>query len=182
MRAFRVAALGLGLTLHAHGRPNRIRRTDQECAAILSEFVEALPRYFSGPDPWVQLDRLPDTFADAAIARVYSEGPRLRWLVLEMAGPNDGWFERTNYFFDEAGNVEKRERVLEENAANVRIEESTYLERGRIIKTTYHHAPLQPGHGSKENWDVFYDPDAPEYTRTEDLPGLFLNMGLRQVG
>ena len=182
IRAFLAVALGLILSLCAQGRPNHIQRIDAECAVIRAEFVASLPRYFSGPEPWVQLDRLPDAFADAAIASVYSEGPRLRWLVLDMAGPNNGWFERTSYFFDEAGFVEKRERLLEEDSSNTRVQESTYFEKGRIIKTTYHHAPLQLGHDSKENLDVFYDPNAPEYTSTAELPSLFFMMELRQLG
>jgi hypothetical protein len=129
MRAFHAAWLGLGLSICAQGHPNRSRQIDQDSLAIRAEFLEALPHYFSGPEPWVQLDRLPDAFADAALVSIYSEGPRLRWLILEMAGPNNGWYETTSYFFDEAGHVEKRERQLEENTANVRVEESTYANR-----------------------------------------------------
>lgn len=145
--------------------------------------MESAPRFFSGPGPWVQLDRLPDSFADVALAAVYNEGERVRWVVLDMAGSDNGWFETTQYFFDENGLIKKRERRLEQNRANVRVEESMYFQRGKIIKTAYRHFPLiaKQGQRNKEDWDVFYDPGAPEYTSTAELPQLFSSTELKHV-
>jgi hypothetical protein len=56
------------------------------------------------------------------------------------------------------------------------------FEKGRVVKTTYHHGRVLDGPDSKENWDIFFDPDAPEYTSTADLPALFLTNELRQLG
>jgi|GEM_PF-6674077 len=169
-KAITSLALLLLLGCQAFGRPSKTAAIDNFCATIRHEFVEAVPRYFSGPDPWMELGSLPDSFADAAIASVYSEGPRITWVVLVMSGPGDGWFQTTHYFFDEFGLIKKRQRYYQHLEANVKIEETLYFEKGKLIKTRFHHATLAPG---RENWDAFFDPHAPEYLRTEDLPVLF---------
>lgn len=176
--------LAFAASLLANANSEKTAAIDDFCVTIRNEFVESAPRYFSGPDPWVQLDRLPDSFADVAVATVYTEGSRVRWVVLEMAGPQDGWFETTHYFFDQQGLVKKRERLLEQNSANVRVEESMYFQKGKIIKTSYRHSPLHPGRRDRrkeEDWDAFYDPNAPEYETTADLPSPFLTAEFKQL-
>ena len=138
--------------------------------------MESTPRYFSGPDPWVELNTLPDEFPDAAIASVYSEGFRVAWVVLDMSGPAQAWYETTQYFFDRSGLIRKRERRLEQANANVRIDEAKYFDHGRLIKTEYHHSPLEEG---KEDWDVMFDPGAPEYISTAELPVILTGTELR---
>jgi hypothetical protein len=164
------------------GRSVKSTTIDQLCIAIRQEFLEASPRHFSGPAPWVELERLPSFFGGDVLATVYNEGSRVRWVVLEMASPNDLWFETTDYFFDERGFVQKRERRLAQQASNVWIEESIYFRKGKILKTTYHHSPLNGEEGGEEDWDRFYDPNAPEYTSTGDLPVLFRDTDFRQLG
>ena len=159
-------------------RSNNTRAIDDFCGAIRRQFRESAPRYFSGPNPWVESDDLPDDFTDAAIATVYHEGARVSWVVLEVAGNKGAWFETTQYFFDEAGLIRKRVRHFEAPSGNVQIDEDTYFEKGRAIKNRYHHAPLAAG---KENWDTFADPDAPNYTSTAQLPVVFLDGELRQL-
>lgn len=168
----------LALSLSASAHLSKAAAIDGFCLAVRRAFVETQPRYFSGPNPWVELDTLPDEYPDAAIASVYSEGSRVAWVVLEMAGPGDAWFETTNYFFDDTGAIRKRERHFEQPDANVRIQEDTYFEKGKVMKTRYHHSPLGRG---KENWDTMYDPNAPEYSSTADLPVLFLDGDSRQL-
>ena len=183
LRRVAIVLLSCASSLCAHRHPSKTAAIDDLCAVVRNEFVESAPHYFAGPDPWVP-DQLPDSFADAAVASVYMEGARVRWVVLQMAGPQDGWFETTQYFFDEAGSIKKRERRLELNMANIRIEESLYFQHGRVIKTTYNHGPMRqgPSHSrEKENWDSFYDPDAPEYNSTAELPNLFTDIGFERV-
>ncbi len=173
-----IGLLAVALNLSARGHPSKTQAIDDFCAAIRHEFVEAAPHYFSGPNPWVELLALPDEYADAALASVYSEGSRVAWVVLEMAGPGNAWFETTDYFFDEAGLIRKRERLFEQPDANVLIKEATYFNKGKVLKTSYHHSPLS---GGKENWDRLYDPNAPDYTSTADLPVSFQTDGLKRL-
>jgi hypothetical protein len=171
-----VAALALGPSAHAHN--SKTTAVDELCSAIRHEFVEAEPRYFSGPNPWVGLNKLPDEYPDAALATVYSEGSRVVWVILQMAGPGNAWFETTNYFFDGTGLVRKRERHFEQPDANVAISEDTYFEERKVIKASYHHGTLRKG---KEDWDNLYDPRAPDYTSTGDLPVSFVQENFKQL-
>jgi hypothetical protein len=166
------------------GRPAKTALIDASCLTIRNEFLEATPAFFSGPDPWVQLDRLPHTFPDAAIAAVYSEGPRIKWVVLEMQGPDNAWYEITNYFFDESGLLQKRERRLDQYSSHIQVSENFYFENRKRIKTSFHHQQLSENNSAekdKENWDTFYDPDAPLYTSTADLPVPFLKVEFKQL-
>jgi len=195
--AARLSVVAFFLSASALARPSKTSAIDDFCLAIRNEFVEAVPQYFSGPDPWVQLDRLPNSFADVAVATVYYEGARIKWVVLEMEGPGNAWFETTHYFFDEDGRIKKRERHLDQYLSHIRIREDQYFDAQRIIKTGFHHSRLtenssvsadKPGanenpapsacsscaNSPKENWDSFFDPNAPFYTSTADLPDLFL--------
>jgi hypothetical protein len=162
----------------AAGHPSKTSLIDDFCSQIRREFLEDAPRYFSGPDPWKEIDHLPDSLTDLAVATVHSEGPRVRWLVLVMASAGGEWFETTQYFFDEKGLILKRERQLEHNASNIRIDESIYYDQAKMIKKIYHHSQLSANQisqkrESNEKWDVFFDPDAPEYISTGSLPALF---------
>jgi hypothetical protein len=179
--------LAVWLSHPAAGRSGKIQGIDALCQATRQEFVEGMPRYFSGPDPWLEGERWPASLASGALAGVYAEGARVRWVVLQISGPGHVWSETTDYFFDEAGVILKRERRLEHIPANVRVEESTYFQRGKVIRTRYRHTPLQPATRGKpvargkEDWDKFFDPNAPEYRSTGDLPVLFREPQMRQV-
>ncbi len=191
MKAFAGAlGIGLGYTLAAWAGTSKTAAIDDFCQATRAEFVEATPQFFSGPDPWVQLDRLPAAFADAAVATVYYEGHQVKWVVLSMQGPDNVWYETTHYFFDAKGLVEKRERHLDEYKSHIQVDEDLYFRDRKVFKTTYHHRALsendQPdahraGAADKENWDTFFDPDAPFYTDREDLPRVFLDGGGAQL-
>lgn len=162
--------IGLALSTNLGARPDRIAAINGICQSIRHEFAESEPRYFSGPNPWVQLDKQPVAFSDLALASVFSEGTRVRWVRLQLSDPDRDWFETTNYFFDEAGLIQKRERHYEQVAANIKIDEATFFAQGKRIKDSYHHSPLSKG---KEQLDKLSDPDAPEYRSTGDLPLLF---------
>ena len=167
-----------------HARAAKATTIDAFCLKTRNEFLESAPTFFSGPDPWVQLDRLPNTFPDAAIATVYAEGPRVKWVVLEMQGPDNAWYETTNYFFDENGFLQKRERRLDQYSSHIQVNESFYFENRKRIKTSFHHQQLSENNSAekdKENWDTFYDPDAPLYTTTADLPESFLKVEFKQL-
>jgi hypothetical protein len=162
-RLFLLCALAPAIFAH----PSKIASIDAGCLAIQSEFREALPRVFSGPDPWTELDRVPAAIPDVALASVYSEGSRIRRVILRMEGPSQRWYQSTDYCFGEDGFLRKRERLLEQADANVMVEEITYYQAKRSIKTVFKHHPLTAG---RENWDDYFDPHAPDYFRTEDLP------------
>jgi hypothetical protein len=165
------------LTGDALAGPSKTVVIDDLCRAIRKEFVEADPRYFAGPDPWVQLDQQPDSFADPAVATVYQEGTRIRWVVLEMQGPDDTWFEITSYFFDEDGLLRKRERRLDEYSSHIQVNDDRYFMNGKAIKENYRHAALT----DKENWEIFSDPEAPIYSSTAELPEIFFSGALDRL-
>lgn len=210
--SFLTLLLTLLLAPLIHARPSKTATIDTFCLTIRNEFLESTPAFFSGPDPWVRLDRLPNTFSDAAIATVYAEGPRIKWVVLEMQGPDNAWYETTNYFFDEDGFLQKRERRLNQYSSDIQVNESFYFEKRKRIKSSFHHQRLPENdsaekdkaqaipsdesettqkpaalacpscaHSSKENWDTFYDPGAPLYTSTADLPEPFLKLDFKQL-
>ena len=116
-----------------------------------------------------------------ALAEVHTEGARVRWVVLEISGPDHVWCETTDYFFGEAGVILKRERRLEHISANVRVEEITYFRRGKAMQTRYRHMPLQPATRGAQDWDTFFDPNALEYRSTGDLPVGFREPQMQQV-
>ncbi len=161
---------GVVFSAALNGHPNRVSAIDAFCQSVRREFAEMEPRYFSGPDPWVQLDSPPEAFSDLAVARVFSEGTRVCWVILQMSDSGSAWFETTNYFFSEKGDIQKRERHYEQVDANMQIEEVTYFANGKPIKDSYHHAPLAAG---EERPDKLADPGAPQYFKTTELPLLF---------
>lgn len=187
-----LARLPLGFTfalgLSARGHLSKTTVIDDFCKTVRGEFVETVPRYFSGPDPWIEVISpgfngpefysKPDQSPDVALASVYSEGSRVVWLVLAIAGPSNVWSETMQYFFDESGLIRKRERLYQQADANVLISETTYFSKGRILKASYHHGPLRRG---RENLDRLYDPHAPDYTSTADLPVPFLTGESKQL-
>ncbi len=176
--------LALPLSHHLSAAPSKTVTIDNLCRDIRKEFVEAEPHYFAGPDPWTQLDKPPDSDADGVIATVYQEGARIRWVVLEMADPDNAWSQTTHYFFDENGFIQKRERRLSDYNSHIQVNEDRYFVNGKEMKTNYRSAPL-PDEGSsapqKENWETFSDPEAPLYISTADLPEVFLTAAFEKL-
>lgn len=162
--------LGLAFSAALSGRSDRVAAINNFCQAIRQEFAESEPRYFSGPNPWVQLEKQPESFSDLSLATVFSNGVNVSWVILQLSDPDEDWFETANYFFDETGLIQKRERHFEQADANMQVDEVTYFAHGKRIKDSYRHSPLA---GGKELLDKLSDPDAPDYLSTADLPILF---------
>jgi hypothetical protein len=160
-------ALAVSGTQLMAGRAKKLAAADTYCEQLKAEFRETLPYVFSGPDPWVKLDEMPATWPDQALAYVYAEGPNVRWVVLQVAGPRHTWLETVNYFFALDGSLVKRERYLDEKAANTSFAENRYYEGGRLLKEHTEHHALGPGREDSGNFD---DPDAPDYRTVSDLP------------
>jgi hypothetical protein len=158
--------------------PKKTAIIDAYCAQIQDEFREAVPVAFSGPDPWVEIDDIGATLSEDALAYVYAEGPAIRWVVLIMNGPKQGWSQTVDYFFKEDGAIAKRDRVLRSMAANIELEEVTYYAQGRAFKEYTHHHSLGAGHQDSSKLD---DPDAPTYLRVDELPFPETPDYLRQV-
>jgi hypothetical protein len=151
----------------AQARTKKLVAIDELCRRLRSEFIEAQPAIFSGPNPWVPLERAPSRLREGTLAYVYSEGPLTRWVVLLIEGPHHAWSETVNYFFASNGQLLKRERYLEDVTSNTALEENRYYENGELLnRSTGHHA-LKSGH---ENSDQFNDQDAPEFISVDDLP------------
>src|ERR1700733_8601930 len=66
---------------------------DAYCSQLQAEFVNATPYIFSGPDPWVQLEDVPASMPDDALAYVYTSGPGIRWVFLRLLDSDQGWSE-----------------------------------------------------------------------------------------
>jgi hypothetical protein len=149
------------------GFANKQSAIDSFCQQLKDEFQEASPYFFSGPNPWLQLEQLPAEFSDTALALVYMDGGKIRWVVLNLS--EQGWYERVDYYFEEDGKVAKRERHFEEPAANLVLNESRYYVNGKRWKDQMQHHALGQG---KEDLSQLFDPQAPEYLKTDELPFL----------
>ena len=158
--------LALGVSA-AEGRPKQLTGIDDYCNRLKTEFVEARPILFSGPDPWTELDEPPPHFRDEALATVYLDGEKIRWVVMQLGTRQDAWSETVQYFYGTDGNLVKRERYLDEPASNTALEETLYYHDGELLRKYTKHRALA---GRRENDSMFENHDAPEYLSTSDLP------------
>jgi hypothetical protein len=164
-----LAAIGLlSPPAHALGHAKQIKAIQNYCNELDSEFAGASPDVFSGPDPWTELEEVPASMQDQALALVYSEGKQPRWVFLRIKGPEeDAWWEDINYYFRADGTIAKRERHFQIRAANITLSETTFYDHGKVIKDRTHHQALGPG---KKNTSAFIDEPAPDYMTVDDLP------------
>jgi hypothetical protein len=149
----------------AFGFANKQAAIDSYCQQLKDEFREVSPYFFSGPNPWRQLAQWPAEFSDTALALVYTDGGKVRWVEMHLS--EEGWYERVDYYFAEDGIVVKRERHFEEQAANLEMNESRYYLNGKRWKDQMQHHALGQG---KEDLSQLFDPQAPEYLNTGELP------------
>ncbi len=153
---------------HALGHSKQIKAIQNYCGEIGAEFSGASPEVFSGPDPWTELDDVPANMGDQALALVYSEGFKPKWVFLRIAGPEkEKWSEDIDYYFRDDGTIAKRERHLQISSANMTLVETTYYEHGKVLKDATRHHSLGPG---KQKISVFSDEPAPDYMTVDDLP------------
>lgn len=164
-----LAALLLPQPAHAFGRSKRIKAIQSYCDDVQTEFTGSPPAVFSGPDPWTELDEVPSTMEDPALALVYSEGfAAPRWVFLRIAGEDkDRWSEDINYYFRADGSLVMRERHLQLVSANISLAQKTYYEHGKVLKNYTRHRALGPG---KQKIAAFLDEPAPDYMTVDDLP------------
>lgn len=171
MKSFGSVLLGIVLLTfpaHALGHSKQIKAIQEYCGRVEAEFAGSSPVVFSGPDPWTVLDEVPARMGDQALALVYSDGFVPKWVFLRIAGPREeGWSEDIDYYFRNDGSIAKRERHLQILPANMTLIQTTFYERGKVLKTVTHHHSL--GHG-KQNVAAFNDEPAPDYMSIDDLP------------
>jgi hypothetical protein len=115
----------------------------------------------------VQLDDVPASMPNEALAFLYSAGSDIRWVFLRITADDEGWMEDIDYYYRDDGSLAKRVRHLESRAANIALDVSTYYEQGRVIKEKSHHHALAHG---KTDSSQFSDPDAPTFWTVDDLP------------
>jgi hypothetical protein len=140
---------------------------DAYCNQLHVEFAGATPNIYSGPDPWVQLEEVPASMPDDALAYVYTSGPGIRWVFLRLLDSDQGWAEDIDYFFREDGTIAKRVRHLQSAVSHISLEVTTYYAGGRVVKEkTRHHAMGR----EKPDSSQFSDPDAPVFWTVTDLP------------
>jgi hypothetical protein len=151
----------------ALGHSKRISEIDDYCSRVQKDVGSVSPFVFSGPDPWVQLDEVPASMPDEALAFVYTVGPDVRWVFLRMVDRDEGWTEDVNYFFRQDGAIVKRVRQVRSAPANLVFDVTTYYEAGRILKERTHHHALGQG---RQDVSAFNDPDAPAFWSVDDLP------------
>ena len=73
---------------------------------------------------------------------MYAEGPTCAgWYCKSQARKTVGW-RRWNYFFAFDGSLVKRERYLDEKAANTSFAEKILRKGGRLLKEHTHHRAL----------------------------------------
>jgi hypothetical protein len=151
----------------ALGHSKKLTQIDIYCRQLEADFANSSPFVFSGPDPWIQMDELPGSMPNDALAYVYAAGADIRWVFLRIVDADDGWSEDVNYFFQEDGSIVKRVRLVQNPAANILLEVTTYYKDGRVLKQSAHHHALGRGHQDSSR---FTDPDAPVFWTVDDLP------------
>lgn len=162
-----MVAFALG-PLQVSARSHQVQAIDQYCAELRSELISTAPFIFAGPDPWTQIDNVPQQADDDdTLAYVFTEGPSIRWVFLRITDKQNGWLEEVHYYFRPDGTIAKRARHLLSFAANVEFDEALYYTGGNVSEqVTHHHKLLKKG---KRKAD-FSDPDAPEYKTVGELP------------
>ncbi len=123
-------------------RPKHLSGIDDYCNRLKAEFVEARPILFSGPDPWAELDEPPPHFRDEALATVYLDGEKIRWVVMQLGARQDAWSETVQYFYGPDGNLVKRERYLDEPLPTPRLKKPFITATGSCCEKTPNIAPL----------------------------------------
>jgi len=146
---------------------SKVAAIDADSSQLRAAFAGATPFVFSGPDPWEQLDEMPASMPDDAVAFLYTAGSDIRWVFVRVVDTDAGWSEDINYYFRKDGSVMKRERLLQSTAANISLEVTTYYVKGRVVKERAHHHAL-----GRRKTDVsrFNDPDAPTFWNASELP------------
>ena len=122
------------IAVAAQGRSKKLTAIDAYCNGLKTEFIEATPVLFSGPDPWAEVDEPPPHFRDEALAIVYFDGEKIRWVVMQLGAREDAWTENVQYFYGPDGNLVKRERHLEDPPSNTALREDLYYEDGNLIR------------------------------------------------
>lgn len=149
------------------GKSRLIKAIDTYCSSLQDSLTAATPFFFSGPDPWTELDDYPDGVPDPVDAYVYTIGPAIRKVLLRVADPEEDWLEEITYFYRGDGTLAKRLRHLDEPGANISLEEVTYYANGRKIKDSTHRHTLDSG---KQDLSQFDDPGAPVFWTVDELP------------
>jgi hypothetical protein len=165
------AAFGLLCLLAAPaaaGKQSRkVLEINSYCEELKTSLNNATPFIFAGPDPWTEMDDVPASMPDDAVAYVYATGAEIRWVFIRIVDDQDGWSEDINYFYRDDGTIAKRTREVRSRPANIDFEVISYFENGKLLKESNKHHALGAG---KQNSSRFVDPDAPVYWTTDDLP------------
>jgi hypothetical protein len=148
-------------------RSKQIEAIDRDCDSLHELFREATPLRFSGPSPWMELDKEQTADPGYAVALVYTAGPRIRWVLLQLADDVDRWTENVDYCFADNGTIARRTRQLNSREANTELNAMTYYAGHRVLKEKVHHHPLN---GGREDNSKMEDPGAPIYWTVNELP------------
>jgi hypothetical protein len=140
---------------------------DAYCNRLRADFASSSPFVFSGPDPWIQMDEVPASMPDTALAFIYAAGADVRWVFVRITDPDNGWSEDIDYFYRDDGSLAKRVRHLQSVPANIALDVTTYYADGRVLKEKSRHHALARG---KTDSSQFSDPDAPTFWSVDDLP------------
>jgi len=149
------------------GRSKKLDAVDSECDSLPDFFREAAPLRFSGPNPWMELDEEQTADPGYAVALVYAAGPRIRWVMMQLADDGGRWTENVEYCFAEDGKIVRRQRQLESREANTELKVITYYEGRHVLKEKVHHQSMRSG---REDASKLADPDAPIYWTVDELP------------
>jgi hypothetical protein len=149
------------------GRSKQIQAIDSDCDSLHELFQEARPLRFSGPSPWMELEREQRADPGYAVALVYAAGPRVRWVLLQLADDGERWTENVDYCFADDGTIARRTRQVNSREANTELEVITYYAGHRVLKEKVHHHALS---GGREDNSKMLDPGAPVYWTVNQLP------------
>jgi hypothetical protein len=151
----------------ASSQSRKLLAIDSYCKQLQAAFSNATPFVFAGPDPWTEIDELPASMPDEAVAYLYTTGAEIRWVFIRIVDDQDGWSEDINYFYRDDGTLAKRTRQVQSRAANITLDVTSYFEDGKLLKESRKHHAFASG---KKDSSQFVDPDAPVYWTTDDLP------------
>jgi hypothetical protein len=157
----------LTISSAASAHPRKLSEIDSYCRQLQSSLSAATPFVFSGPDPWTEIDDLPASMPDEAVAYVYATGAEIRWVFIRIVDEDHGWSEDISYFYRDDGTIAKRLRRVESKSSNIALEVTSYFDNGQLLKEITHRHALKSG---RQDSSQFTDPDAPVYWTTDDLP------------
>lgn len=149
------------------GKSRLIKAIDTYCTNLQDSLIAGTPFFFSGPDPWTELDDYPEGLPDPAVAYVYTVGPEIRKVFLRVANPEEDWMEEITFFYRADGTLAKRIRHLQEPAANMSLEEVSYYAKRSMVKDSTHRHALD---GGKQDLSQLNDPGAPVFWTVDELP------------